>query len=196
MLPVARFSLRADAPFTIRKVPPPTAQERQKRRDAMERVIKFGAAPYRDAEGKARCVFFKEANKEANNAPVEACKHDRGAKRGYRRTQYARKAAGQMAWHPEDQIELAKRLGVIYHREGRSVEGAAERGLYDAIWRYEHVFDRCAGSDRQPTDRRLHRRTRRSVGAGISAGCFRIRSRSGTGGVLPRSSGDDAGNAR
>jgi hypothetical protein len=46
-----------------------------------------------------------------------------------------------MAWHPEDQIELAKRLGVIYHREGRSVEGAAERGLYDAIWRYEHVWD-------------------------------------------------------
>ncbi|MEQ9609043.1 MAG: hypothetical protein RLN99_15395, partial [Kiloniellaceae bacterium] len=63
------------------------------------------------------------------------------AKRGYRRTQYARKAAGQMAWHPEDQIELAKRLGAIYHREGRSAEGAAERGLYDAIWRYEHVFD-------------------------------------------------------
>ena len=123
--------------FEIRKVAPPTAQERQTRRDAMESAIKFGAAPYRDAEGKARYVSFREAN----NAPVEAWKRDREAKRGYRRTQYARKAAGQMVWHPEDQIELGKRLGVIYHREGRSVEGAAERGLYDAIWRYEHVWD-------------------------------------------------------
>lgn len=128
---------RATPAFTIRTVPPPTAQERQTRRDAMERAIKFGAAPYRDAEGKARYVLFREAN----SAPVEAWKRDREAKRGYRRTQYARKAAGQMAWHPEDQIELGKRLGVLYHREGRSVEGAAERGLYEAIWRYEHVFD-------------------------------------------------------
>ena len=123
--------------FKIRRVPPPTAEERQARRDAMERAIKHGAAPYRDAEGKARYVFFKEAN----NASVEAWKRDREAKRGYRRTQYARKAAGQLIWHPEDQIELAKRLGVIYHREGRSGEGAAERGLYDAIWRYEHIWD-------------------------------------------------------
>ncbi len=128
---------RAVPEFTIRKVPPPTAVERQARREAMERAIRFGAVPYRDAEGKARYVFFREAN----NAPVEAWRRDREAKRGYRRTQYARKAAGQMAWHPEDQIELAKRLGVIYHREGRSAEGAAERGLYDAIWRYEHVYD-------------------------------------------------------
>ena len=123
--------------FKIRRVPPPTAEERQARRDAMERAIKHGAAPYRDAEGKARYVFFKEAN----NAPVEAWRRDREAKRGFRRTQQARKAAGQLIWHPEDQIELAKRLGVIYHREGRSVEGAAERGLYDAIWRYEHIWD-------------------------------------------------------
>ena len=128
---------RDDASFTIRKVPLPTALERQARRDAMESAIKFGAAPYRDAEGQARYVFFKEAN----NAPVEAWKRDREAKRGFRRTQQARKAAGQLIWHPEDQIELAKRLGVIYHREGRSVEGAAERGLYDAIWRYEHIWD-------------------------------------------------------
>ncbi len=131
-LPAAR-----DMRFVIRKVPPPTAAERQARRDAMERAIRFGAAPYRDGDGKSRYVFFREAN----NAPVEAWRRDREAKRRYRRTQQARKAAGQMAWHPEDQIELAKRLGAIYHREGRSVEGAAERGLYDAIWRYEHVFD-------------------------------------------------------
>ncbi|MEQ9248772.1 MAG: hypothetical protein RLO21_22560 [Nitratireductor sp.] len=128
--------MRTVPSFAIRKVPPPTAAERQARRDAMERAIKFGAAPYRDAEGKARYVSFREAN----SAPVEAWTRHREAKRGYRRTQYARKAAGQMAWHPEDQIELGKRLGVIYRREGRSVEGAAERGLYDAIWRYEHVF--------------------------------------------------------
>ncbi len=101
---------RDDAPFEIRKVPPPTARELQTRRDAMERAIQFGAAPYRDAEGKARYVFFREAN----NAPVEAWSRDRNAKRGYRRTQYARKAAGQMAWHPEDQIELGKRLGLLY----------------------------------------------------------------------------------
>jgi hypothetical protein len=50
---------------TIRKVPPPTAADRQARRDAMERAIRFGAAPYRDGEGKARYVFFREAN----NAP-------------------------------------------------------------------------------------------------------------------------------
>ena len=123
--------------FEVRKVPPPTAAERQAKREAMERAIQFGAAPYRDGAGKARYVFFREAN----NAPVEAWTRDRNAKRGYRRTQYARKAAGQMAWHPEDQIELGKRLGRLYHREGRSVEGAAERGLYDAIWRYEHVWD-------------------------------------------------------
>ncbi|MEO3429718.1 hypothetical protein AAFN88_12710 [Pelagibius sp. CAU 1746] len=129
--------VRAMPPFTLRNVPPPTAEDRRARRAAMDRAIEFGAAPYRDAEGKARYVVFKDAN----NAPVEAWTRDREAKRGYRRTQYARKAAGQMAWHPEDQIELAKRLGVIYHREGRSVEGAAERGLYDAIWRYEHVWD-------------------------------------------------------
>ncbi|MEO3429714.1 hypothetical protein AAFN88_12690 [Pelagibius sp. CAU 1746] len=128
---------RAEPAFTIRNVPLPTAEERRARRAAMKRAIELGAAPYRDAEGKARYVVFKDAN----NAPVEAWTRDREAKRGYRRTQYARKAAGQMAWHPEDQIELAKRLGVIYHREGRSVEGAAERGLYDAIWRYEHVWD-------------------------------------------------------
>ncbi|MEO3429731.1 hypothetical protein AAFN88_12775 [Pelagibius sp. CAU 1746] len=128
---------RAEPAFTLRNVPPPTAEERRAQRAAMERAIEFGAAPYRDAEGRARYVVFKDAN----NAPVEAWTRDREAKRGYRRTQYARKAAGQMAWHPEDQIELAKRLGVIYHREGRSVEGAAERGLYDAIWRYEHVWD-------------------------------------------------------
>jgi len=132
-LPLAR----AEPRFTIRKVPLPTAAERQARRDAMERAIEVGAAPYRDAEGNARYVFFREAN----NAPVEAWKRDREAKRGYRRTQYTRKAAGQMAWHPEDQIERGKRLGAIYHRKGRSAEGAAERGLYDAIWRYEHVFD-------------------------------------------------------
>jgi hypothetical protein len=36
-----------------------------------------------------------------------------------------RKAAGQLVWHPEDQIELAKRLGVIHYGEGRSAEGAA-----------------------------------------------------------------------
>lgn len=128
---------RSAQPFTNRKVVPPTAEERQARREAMERAIRFGAVPYRDAEGKARYVFFKDAN----NAPVEAWARDPAAKRGFRRTQQARKAAGQMAWHPEDQIELAKRLGVIYHREGRSAEGAAERGLYDAVWRYEHVFD-------------------------------------------------------
>ncbi len=128
---------RTEPAFTIRSVPPPTAEERRARREAMERAFRFGAAPYRDAEGKARYVFFREAN----NAPVEAWTRDREAKRGYRRTQYARKAAGQMAWHPEDQIELGKRLGVIYHREGRGPEGAAERGLYDAIWRYEHVWD-------------------------------------------------------
>ncbi|MEO3429716.1 hypothetical protein AAFN88_12700 [Pelagibius sp. CAU 1746] len=128
---------RAEPAFTIRNVPLPTAEDRRARRAAMDRAIEFGAAPYRDAEGRARYVVFKDAN----NAPVEAWTRDREAKRGYRRTQYARKAAGQMAWHPEDQIELAKRLGVIHHREGRSVEGAAERGLYDAIWRYEHVWD-------------------------------------------------------
>ncbi|MGD1878938.1 MAG: hypothetical protein ACFB13_15730, partial [Kiloniellaceae bacterium] len=48
--------------FEIRKVLPPTAQERQTRRDAMERAIKHGAEPYRDAEGQARYVFFREAN--------------------------------------------------------------------------------------------------------------------------------------
>jgi hypothetical protein len=40
--------------FTIRKVPPPSPEERQTRRDAMERAIRVGAAPYRDAKGKAR----------------------------------------------------------------------------------------------------------------------------------------------
>lgn len=89
---------RNSPPFTVRKVPPLTVAERQARRDAMERAIEVGATPYRDAGGKARYVFFREAN----NAPVEAWKRDREAKRGYRRTQYARKAAGQMAWHPED----------------------------------------------------------------------------------------------
>ena len=135
--PPARKVPAESLEFTIRKVAPPTVEERRLRRAAMERAISFGAAPYRDGAGKARYVFFAEAN----GSPVEAWTRDREDKRGYRRTQQARKAAGQMAWHPEDQIELAKRLGHLYHREGRSVEGAAERGLYDAIWRHEHVFD-------------------------------------------------------
>jgi len=49
--------VRDVAGFTIRKVPPPTAVERQARRDAMERAIKFGAAPYRDAEGSRPLLF-------------------------------------------------------------------------------------------------------------------------------------------
>jgi hypothetical protein len=135
--------------FEIRYVPPPSPEELQARRDAMDRAVQHGAAPYRDAEGKARHVFFKEAN----DAPVEAWPRDPKARRGFRRVQQARKAAGQLIGHPEDQIELAKRLGMIHYRESRSAEGAAERGLYDAIWRYEHVWDSFTVPRRHGLDR-------------------------------------------
>src|SRR3546814_5222479 len=104
----------------------------------MARALRLGAAPYRDAEDKGRYVFFKEANR----APVEPWVRDPRAKRGYRRVQELRKAAGQLIGQPGDRIEIAKRLGVLHWEEGSDIEGAAARGLYDAIWSREHVYDR------------------------------------------------------
>ncbi|NIA70224.1 hypothetical protein HBA54_16580, partial [Pelagibius litoralis] len=51
------------------------------------------------------------------------------------------KAAGQLIGQPGDRIEWAKRLAVLHHREGSDIEGAVRRGLFDAIWRYDHVYD-------------------------------------------------------
>ena len=42
---------------------------------------------------------------------------------------------------PGDREEIAKRLAVLHHREGSDIEGAVRRGLFDAIWRYDHVYD-------------------------------------------------------
>ena len=89
---------RARSPFALRRVAPASAQERRMREEGMARALKVGAAPYRDGEGKARYVLFKEAN----NASVEAWRRDPRAKRGYRRTQQVAKAAGQLIGQPGD----------------------------------------------------------------------------------------------
>jgi hypothetical protein len=123
--------------FAIRRVPPATAEERRMREEGMARALKVGAAPYRDAEGQARYVDFKKANRAA----VEPWRRDPRAKRGYRRVQELRKAAGQLIGQPGDMIEIAKRLGVLHYQEGSDIEGAAARGLHDAIWSREHVYD-------------------------------------------------------
>lgn len=123
--------------FPLRRVSPATAEERLLREEGMARAIRFGATSYRDGEGKWRHIPFKEANL----APVEPWVRGPRAKRGYRRTQELRKAAGQLIGQPGDRIEIAKRLGELHWEQGSDSEGAARRGLYDAIWSREHVYD-------------------------------------------------------
>jgi len=123
--------------FALRRVSPATAAERQMREEGMAQALAFGARPYRDAEGKGRHMPFKEANL----APVAPWVRDPRAKRGYRRTQDLRKAAGQLIGQPGDRIEIAKRLGELHWEQDSDIEGAARRGLYDAIWSREHVYD-------------------------------------------------------
>ena len=91
----------------------------------------------RDGRGWALEVDFIEANREA----VEPWKHDRRDKRFYRRSQQVAKAAGQLIGQPGDRIELATRFARLHRREGSDVEGAVRRGLFDAIWRFDHVYD-------------------------------------------------------
>ncbi|HMA14225.1 MAG TPA: glycosyl hydrolase 108 family protein, partial [Kiloniellaceae bacterium] len=123
--------------FALRVVPKATAAERLAREEGMARALALGARPYRDGAGKGRHIPFKEANLAA----VEPWVRDPRAKRGYRRTQELRKAAGQLVGQPGDKIEIAKRLGQLHWEQGSDVEGAARRGLYDAIWSREHVYD-------------------------------------------------------
>ncbi|MGF1629627.1 MAG: hypothetical protein ACFCUT_09165, partial [Kiloniellaceae bacterium] len=69
---VKELAGRVRNPFALRRVAPATAAERRMREEGMARALKRGAAPYRDAEGQPRYVFFKDAN----NAPVEAWRRD------------------------------------------------------------------------------------------------------------------------
>ena len=96
-----------------------------------------GRAPVRDQRGWPLEVDFIAANGEA----VEPWAHDPGHKRLYRRSQNLAKAAGQLIGQPGDRVEIAKRLALLHHREGSDIEGAVRRGLFDAIWRYDHVYD-------------------------------------------------------
>ncbi|NIA72520.1 hypothetical protein HBA54_28425, partial [Pelagibius litoralis] len=123
--------------FDLRSVTPLSPEETAARVEAMERSLVFGAEPVRDERGWALEVDFIEANGEA----VEPWKHDRRHKSLYRRNQKVTKAAGQLIGQPGDKIEWAKRLAVLHHREGSDIEGAVRRGLFDAIWRYDHVYD-------------------------------------------------------
>ena len=123
--------------FDRRTVPPLSPQERTVRTEAIERSLRFGAEPVRDGRGWALEVDFIEANREA----VEPWKHDRRDKRFYRRSQQVAKAAGQLIGQPGDRIELATRFARLHRREGSDIEGAVRRGLFDAIWRFDHVYD-------------------------------------------------------
>src|SRR5512138_3400217 len=123
--------------FLLRTVPKATAAERLAREEGMTRALRNGATPYRDRDGEWRHIPFKDANLAA----VEPWLRDPRAKRGYRRVQELRKAAGQLVGQPGDLIEIAKRLGQLHWEQGSDVEGAARRGLYDAIWSREHVYD-------------------------------------------------------
>jgi len=136
-MPPAHLDTPPGVGFALRIVPKATAAERLAREEGMARALALGARPYRDAEGKGRHIPFKEANLAA----VEPWIRDPRAKRGYRRTQELRKAAGQLIGQPGDKIEIAKRLGALHWEQGSDIEGAARRGLYDAIWSREHVYD-------------------------------------------------------
>src|SRR3546814_17061145 len=102
----------------------------------MARALKVGAKLYRGADGQSRFLFFKEAN----SAPVEPWVRDPRAKRGYRRVQELRKAAGQLIGQPGDRIEIAKRLGAPHWEPGSDIAGAAARGISDAISSGEHTY--------------------------------------------------------
>ncbi|HIC80503.1 MAG TPA: hypothetical protein EYP07_05990, partial [Kiloniellaceae bacterium] len=123
--------------FDLRAVAPLGPEEQRAKEDAMARALVFGAAPVRDARGWALEVDFIEANGEA----VEPWKHDREHKRLYRRSQKLAKAAGQLIGQPGDREEWGKRLARQFYREGSDPEGAVRRGLFEAIWRFDHVYD-------------------------------------------------------
>ncbi|HIP79763.1 MAG TPA: hypothetical protein EYH07_15035, partial [Kiloniellaceae bacterium] len=123
--------------FDLRSVAPLGAEEQRVKEDAMARALEYGAAPVRDARGWALEVDFIEANGEA----VEPWKHDREHKRLYRRSQKLAKAAGQLIGQPGDREEWGKRLARQFYREGSDPEGAVRRGLFEAIWRFDHVYD-------------------------------------------------------
>ncbi|WP_420348630.1 hypothetical protein [Pelagibius sp.] len=123
--------------FDLRAVAPLGPEEQRVKEDAMARALVFGAAPVRDARGWALEVDFIEANGEA----VEPWKHDREHKRLYRRSQKLAKAAGQLIGQPGDREEWGKRLARQFYREGSDPEGAVRRGLFEAIWRFDHVYD-------------------------------------------------------
>ena len=145
--------------FEVRSVAPLTAEEQQAKEDAMNRALAFGARPVRDDRGWPLEVDFVAANGEA----VEPWAHDPGHKRLYRRSQNLAKAAGQLIGQPGDRVEIAKRLALLHHREGSDIEGAVRRGLFDAIWRYDHVYDSFTVPRRYGTP--LHEdRTRRRGG--------------------------------
>ncbi|WP_420348633.1 hypothetical protein [Pelagibius sp.] len=123
--------------FDLRAVAPLGPEEQRAKEDAMARALEFGAAPVRDGRGWALEVDFIEANGEA----VEPWKHDREHKRLYRRSQKLAKAAGQLIGQPGDREEWGKRLARQFYREGSDPEGAVRHGLFEAIWRFDHVYD-------------------------------------------------------
>jgi hypothetical protein len=136
-MPEVKPEVKPGTVFALRVIPPATTEERRQREEGMARALRFGATPYRDAEDQGRYVLFKDANL----APVEPWRRDPRNKRRYRRVQEVRKAAGQLIGQPGDRIEVAKRLGVLHWEDGSDIEGAAARGLHDAIWSREHVYD-------------------------------------------------------
>ncbi|WP_167226637.1 glycosyl hydrolase 108 family protein [Pelagibius litoralis] len=163
----------------------------------MERSLAFGAEPVRDERGWALEVDFIEANGEA----VEPWKHDRRHKSLYRRNQKVTKAAGQLIGQPGDKIEWAKRLAVLHHREGSDIEGAVRRGLFDAIWRYDHVYDgytvpRRYGTHFMKTGRVAavaeEQRRKWQIEGRAPADAFWVRNRRNTGLVLVRPNTDPA----
>ncbi|WP_422366373.1 hypothetical protein [Pelagibius sp.] len=107
------------------------------RNEAIKQALESGAEPYRDLDGQLLEVDFIDANAER----VEPWRHDRNHKKLYRRNQKLAKLSGQLIGQPGDRIETAKHLAVLHHRQGADIEGAVRRGLFDAIWRYDIVFD-------------------------------------------------------